>query len=103
MGLRFGAVELRRGREVDRGACAAMSHLPGSADALGWVLALVARAAADRTHLDSTRSLWSLSTHARVATGYAVGATARRRGCHRAWHGAQAHRQRRSAPDRYAA
>jgi hypothetical protein len=32
-----------------------MSHLPGVADALGWLLALVAGAAIDRTHLDSTR------------------------------------------------
>jgi hypothetical protein len=49
MGLRVVAVELRRGGEVHHGACAAMPHLPGLADELGWVLALVARAAADRS------------------------------------------------------
>jgi hypothetical protein len=81
--MRLLAVELRCGGEVHCGAGAAMPHLHGLADALGWVLALVARATADRAHLDLTRSLFSLSAYAGVATGPRVGATARRRGCHR--------------------
>jgi len=67
MGLRLIAVEVCRGRQIGCGARVALSDLPGLADALGWLLALAARTAVDRTYLDSTRPVRSLSTHACVA------------------------------------
>src|SRR5690349_11665075 len=77
------ARELRRGGQVDCRADVAVPHLLGVADGLGWLLALVARAAVHRADLDSTRSPRNLSTHSCVAAGPGAGATARRRGGHR--------------------
>jgi hypothetical protein len=50
MALPSVASELRRGGQVYRGAGAAVSYVSGEADALGRILPLAARAAADRTH-----------------------------------------------------
>jgi hypothetical protein len=60
MALRSLACELCRDGQVRCGAGAAVSRLFGVADALGRVLALVARVAVDRADLDSTGTLWSL-------------------------------------------
>jgi hypothetical protein len=84
MALRYVAVELRRGGQIHCGAGVAVSDVPGVADALGWVSALVARAAADRTHLDSTWSLQIVSSHPCVAPGPNAGAKTRRCDGHRA-------------------
>ena len=102
MALRSLASELCRGGQVHCGAGVAMSHVLGVADALGWVLALVARAAGDRAHLDSTRSLRSLSTHARVAAGPGARSAARRRGGHWARDRIEGDGQVRAAADRRA-
>src|SRR6266536_2348805 len=69
MAVSIVAVELCDGRPAGGCAAPAVSELPAVAHWLGWLLAVVARAVADRTDLDSAWSVFGVSAIARAAAG----------------------------------